>query len=97
MSESSRSLTHWHRFTRSCRDDHADSGTAKKRLAKSTGSGNLRADAAQTNICAYMSWIALLLKATLHLSWADSVEALLLLPLILREADEARRGGICEC
>lgn len=75
-------------------------GAAKKRLAKSTGSSALRADAAQTNICAYMSWIALgglILNATLHLSWADSVAALLLLPLILREANEARRGENCEC
>ncbi len=75
-------------------------GSAKRRLSKTTGSGALRADAAQSNICAYMSWIALaglILNATLHLSWADSIAALLLLPLILREANEARRGGICEC
>lgn len=75
-------------------------GAAKKRLAKSTGSGALRADAAQTNICAYMSWIALaglILNATLHLSWADSAAAFLLLPLIVREANEARRGESCEC
>jgi divalent metal cation (Fe/Co/Zn/Cd) transporter len=74
-------------------------GYAKKRLAKNTGSGALRADAAQANICAYMSWIALaglILNATLHFSWADSVAALLLLPLILREANEARRGETCE-
>lgn len=75
-------------------------GIAKRRLARKTGSRALRADAAQSNICAYMSWIALaglILNATLHLSWADSVAALLLLPLILREANEARRGEICEC
>jgi len=75
-------------------------GAAKKRLAKSTGSSALWADAAQTNICAYMSWIALaglLLNATLHLSWADSVAAILLLPPIVHEANEARRGESCEC
>ena len=75
-------------------------GFAKRRLARKTGSGALRADAAQSSICAYMSWIALaglILNATLHLSWADSVAALLLLPLIFREANEARKGEICEC
>lgn len=75
-------------------------GVAKRRLARKTGSGALRADAAQSNICAYMSWIALaglILNATLHLPWADSISALLILPLILREANEARRGETCEC
>jgi divalent metal cation (Fe/Co/Zn/Cd) transporter len=75
-------------------------GAAKKRLAKRSASGALRADAAQNNLCAYMSWIALaglILNATVHLAWADSAAALLLLPLILREANEARRGKTCEC
>lgn len=75
-------------------------GAAKKRFAKLTASSALRADAAQTNICAYMSWIALaglILNATLHLSWADSVAALLLLPIIVHEANEARKGESCEC
>ena len=34
-------------------------GRAKKKLAAETGSRALRTDAAQSNICAYMSWIAL--------------------------------------
>lgn len=75
-------------------------GAAKKRLASSTKSGALRADAAQSNICAYMSWIALVglvLNATLHIAWADPVAALFLLPLVLREANESRKGEDCGC
>ncbi len=75
-------------------------GRAKRRLAVKTCSGALKADAAQSNICAYMSWIALaglILNAGFHISWADSVAALLLVPLIVREANEARKGDICGC
>ncbi len=75
-------------------------GAAKKRLAISTQSGALKADAAQSNLCAYMAWIALaglVVNALFHLPWADSAAALFLLPLVLREANEARKGEICEC
>lgn len=75
-------------------------GAAKKRLAITTKSGALKADAAQSNLCAYMAWIALaglVLNALFHVPWADSVAALFLLPLILREANEARKGEVCEC
>lgn len=75
-------------------------GASKKRLALQTNSGALRADAAQSNICAYMSWIALaglVTNAVLHIPWADSVAALLLLPLVLYEANEARKGDSCNC
>ncbi len=75
-------------------------GASKKRLAHQTNSGALRADAAQSNICAYMFWIALaglVANAVLHIPWADSVAALLLLPLVLYEANEARKGESCNC
>ena len=75
-------------------------GRAKKRLAGQTGSRALDADAAQSNICAYMSWIALaglLVNFFFHLAWADSVAALLLLPIVLKEAGEASKGDVCEC
>ena len=58
------------------------------------------AHAAQSNICAYMSWIALaglLVNRYFHLHWADPVAALLLLPIVLKEAGEASRGDVCEC
>ncbi len=75
-------------------------GKAKRRLAKSTGSAALQADSAQTSICAYMAWIGLgglLANAIFHVAWADPVAALLLLPLVLREANRARRGELCDC
>lgn len=75
-------------------------GAAKKRLSAQTGSRALRADAAQSNICAYMSWIALaglLVNFFLHIPWADSAAALLLLPIVFKEAGEASKGDVCEC
>lgn len=75
-------------------------GRAKKRLAAETGSRALGADAAQSNICAYMSWIALaglLVNFFFHLAWADSAAALLLLPIVLKEAGEANKGEVCHC
>lgn len=75
-------------------------GRAKKKLAAKAHSGALRADAAQSNICAYMSWIALaglIVNAAFHIPWADSLAALLLLPLVIREANEAREGETCGC
>lgn len=74
-------------------------GRAKKKLATQTGSRALKADAAQSNVCAYMSWIALaglLVNFLFHLPWADSLAALLLLPIVLKEAGEARKGETCE-
>lgn len=75
-------------------------GRAKKRLAVETGSKALKADATQSSICAYMSWIALAglgVNAVFHLPWADSVAALFLLPLVIKEANDARRGKTCCC
>ncbi len=74
-------------------------GRAKKKLAQQTGSLALNADAAQSNICAYMSWIALaglVVNFLFHLPWADSLAALLLLPIVLKEAGEARKGEVCD-
>ena len=75
-------------------------GRAKKKLSAQTGSRALSADAAQSNICAYMSWIALaglLANFFFHLAWADSAAALLLLPIVLKEAAEASKGEVCKC
>lgn len=73
-------------------------GRAKRRLAIETGSKALKADATQSSVCAYMSWIALAglgANAVFHIPWADSVAAVLLVPLVVREANDARRGKIC--
>lgn len=67
----------------------------KRSLAAATGSAALRADAAESAACGYLAMIALVglvLNAVWHLSWADPVAALCLLPFIGREAWEAIRA-----
>jgi divalent metal cation (Fe/Co/Zn/Cd) transporter len=73
---------------------------AKRRLSAKTGSAALRADAAQSGLCAYMSLIALvglMLNAAWHVRWADPAAAMVVTPIILWEAREAIRGKACSC
>jgi divalent metal cation (Fe/Co/Zn/Cd) transporter len=72
----------------------------KRRLSGATGSAALRADAAQSALCAYLSLIALAglaMNAIWHVKWADPITALAALPLILWEGREAMRGKACGC
>jgi divalent metal cation (Fe/Co/Zn/Cd) transporter len=72
----------------------------KRRLSGATGSAALRADAAQSALCAYLSLIALsglAVNAIWHARWADPVAALTVLPLIVWEGREAMRGKACGC
>lgn len=72
----------------------------KRSLSTLTKSAALRADAAESALCAYLSIIALIglgLHALWHIAWADPVAALLITPLIAREAREAWRGRSCGC
>jgi divalent metal cation (Fe/Co/Zn/Cd) transporter len=72
----------------------------KRRLSGATGSAALRADAAQSAICAYLSLIALVGLATnaiWSLKWADPIAAFAILPLIVWEGREAMRGKTCDC
>lgn len=72
----------------------------KRRLSALTSSAALRADAAESALCAYLSVIALVglaVHAVWHVSWADPVAALAITPLILYEAREALRGKPCDC
>ncbi|SRR5258706_232739 len=72
----------------------------KRRLAAVTGSGALRADAAESALCGYLSLIALVglaLNAMWHVAWADPVAALFLIPFIVREGWEAVQGTGDEC
>jgi divalent metal cation (Fe/Co/Zn/Cd) transporter len=72
----------------------------KRRLSANTGSAALRADAAQSALCAYLSLIALAGLATnaiWHVRWADPIAALAILPLIVWEGREAMRGKACGC
>jgi len=72
----------------------------KRRLSGATGSAALRADAAQSALCAYLSLIALAglaINAIWRVRWADPIAALALLPLIVWEGREAMRGKACGC
>jgi divalent metal cation (Fe/Co/Zn/Cd) transporter len=72
----------------------------KRRLSSLTGSAALRADAAQSNLCAYLALVALLgltLNAVLKIGWADPLAALAVIPFIGYEAVEVIRGRHCGC
>jgi len=72
----------------------------KRKLSADTGSAALRADAAESALCAYLSLIALAglaLNTIWHVAWADPVAAIALTPLIVREARGAIRGKACGC
>ena len=72
----------------------------KRRLSGVTGSAALRADAAQSVLCAYLSLIALAglaINAIWHAKWADPIAALVVVPLILWEGREAMHGKACGC
>jgi divalent metal cation (Fe/Co/Zn/Cd) transporter len=72
----------------------------KRRLSGATGSAALRADAAQSALCAYLSLIALAglaINAIWRVKWADPTAALVVVPLILWEGREAMRGKACGC
>ena len=70
----------------------------KRRLSGATGSAALRADAAQSALCAYLSFIALAglaINAIWQIKWADPVAALAIIPFIVWEGREAMRGKAC--
>jgi divalent metal cation (Fe/Co/Zn/Cd) transporter len=72
----------------------------KRRLSGATGSAALRADAAQSALCAYLSLIALAglaINAIWHVKWADPIAALGIIPLVVWEGREAIRGKTCGC
>lgn len=71
---------------------------AKRRTAAAMGSATLMADAAETLLCTYLSAILLIglaLNAQLGWWWADSVAALGIAYLAIREGREAWRGEVC--
>ena len=72
----------------------------KRRLSSDTGSAALRADSAQSALCAYLSLIALVgvgVNAIWHITWADPVAALVVTPLIVWEGREVVGGRACGC
>jgi hypothetical protein len=69
----------------------------KRRLSSGTDSSALRADSAQSALCAYLSLIALVglgINAIWHVAWPDPVAALVVAPVIVWEGREAIRGHI---
>jgi divalent metal cation (Fe/Co/Zn/Cd) transporter len=72
----------------------------KRRLSSATGSAALRADATQSNLCAYLALIALVgltLNAIWQIGWADPFAALAVVPFIAYEGVQAFRGRHCGC
>jgi divalent metal cation (Fe/Co/Zn/Cd) transporter len=72
----------------------------KRRLSALTASAALRADAAESALCGYLSIIALaglVANAFWGITWADPVAALCLIPLVVREGWQAFNGRPCDC
>lgn len=73
---------------------------AKRNVAAQIESRALEADARQTDICVYLSFILLAglgLNWAFGLWWADPVAALAMVPIIVREGVGALRGESCGC
>jgi divalent metal cation (Fe/Co/Zn/Cd) transporter len=73
-------------------------GWAKRRVAAGLRSAAMQADSRQADFCAYLSAIllsGLLLNALFGWWWADSVAALLMVPIIAKEGLGALRGRAC--
>ncbi len=72
---------------------------AKLKIAEEIGSRALRADAMETFTCGYLSWAllaGLAANAVLHWWWIDSVAALTVVPLLVKEGRESVSGK-CAC
>lgn len=74
----------------------------KRSLAARLSSASLKADAAESSLCGYLSWIALaglLANAVFHKPWADPLAALILVPFVVKEGWEAMRASRpgCHC
>ena len=73
---------------------------AKRGVAAEIQSRALEADARQTDICVYLSFIllgGLGLNWAFGLWWADPVAALVMVPIIVKEGVGALRGQSCGC
>jgi divalent metal cation (Fe/Co/Zn/Cd) transporter len=74
---------------------------AKRKVGHALGSAAMHADAKQTEFCTYLSAIllaGLLLNTLFGLWWADSVAALIMVPIVAKEGIEGLQGKACvEC
>ncbi len=72
----------------------------KRQVAAQLNSRAMQADARQTDICVYLSYILLVglgLNALFGWWWADPVAALVMAPIIAKEGFAALRGEACGC
>jgi divalent metal cation (Fe/Co/Zn/Cd) transporter len=72
---------------------------AKRRVAARLDSRALVADSRQTDLCAYLSgilFVGLILNALFGWWWADSIAAILMIPVIAREGIEALKDESCD-
>jgi divalent metal cation (Fe/Co/Zn/Cd) transporter len=72
----------------------------KRKLAGQLSSAALNADAAQSSVCGYLSWIALAglaANSILHKSWTDPLAALILVPFVLKEGWQTMRSSRLRC
>lgn len=72
----------------------------KRREAVRTGNVALSADAVQSATCAWIALFALLglaANALFRIVWLDSVAALAIVPMLIREARSALKGQTCGC
>jgi divalent metal cation (Fe/Co/Zn/Cd) transporter len=72
---------------------------AKRRVAARLKSRALVADSRQTDLCAYLSsilFVGLIFNALFGWWWADSIAAILMVPIITREGLEALKGKACD-
>jgi divalent metal cation (Fe/Co/Zn/Cd) transporter len=72
---------------------------AKRCVAARLNSRALVADSRQTDLCAYLSgilFIGLTFNALFGWWWADSIAAILMVPIITREGVEAFKGDACD-
>lgn len=72
----------------------------KRREARRSNNAALAADAVQSATCAYLAAIALAglaINALFHISWFDSLAALVAVPLLIKEGRAAWQGKACGC
>ena len=72
---------------------------AKRRAATALGSPTLRADAAETMLCSWLSAVllgGLVLNATVGWCWADPIAAIVIAGLAVKEGLEAWQGESCD-
>ena len=74
--------------------------TLKRREARRSQNAALAVDAVQSATCAYIALITLaglVLNAAFHISWFDSLAALLAIPILIKEGKSAWKGQGCAC